>query len=131
MSVNAAVLAGRALAESLMTDVVRIARVVDVDVDPLTGEDEAVTETVYEGIGKLQSYEAHEASREVILHSAVVQRMSIHLPVGPYRSSVGDVVEILESGDPLLVGREYRITQEAPFKTHATAYRLFVDFKAE
>lgn len=131
MSVNAAVLAGRALAESLMTDVVRIARVVDVHVDPLTGEDEAVTETVYEGIGKLQSYEAHEASREVILHSAVVQRMSIHLPVGPYRSSVGDVVEILESGDPLLVGREYRITQEAPFKTHATAYRLFVDFKAE
>ena len=41
------------------------------------------------------------------------------------------MVEILESGDPLLVGREYRITQEAPFKTHATAYRLFVDFKAE
>lgn len=131
MSAEAAILAGRAAAESLMTDRVEITRVTGVEVDPLTGEDAATTEVVYEGVGKLQSFEAHEASREVILHSSVVQRMSVHLPVGPYRSSVGDVVRIVDSGDPLLVGREYRITQEAPFKTHATAYRLFVDFKAE
>lgn len=131
MTVMSALRSGRRAAERLMTDVVRITRVVAVQVDPMTGEDTSVTATVYEGIGKLQSFEAHEASREVILHSAVVQRMSIHLPVDSYRSSVGDVVRIVHSSDPLLVGREYRVTQEAPFKTHATAYRIFVDFKAE
>ena len=122
---------GRRAAESLMTDHVQIRRVVGSTVDPLTGEDSPEYTTVYEGKAKLQSFEGYEASREVISHSSVVQRMSIHLPVGSYRSSVGDVARIVRSVDPLLVGREYRVTQEAPFKTHATAYRIFVDFKAE
>lgn len=132
MSAEAALLQGRAMAESLMTDLVRITRVVDVHVDPLTGADVPATETVYEGIGKLQSFEGHEASREVILHSSVVQRMSVHLPVGSYRSSVGDVLRVVASHvDPMLDGREFRVTQEAPYRTWATAYRIFVDFKAE
>lgn len=131
MSFQSVINSGRRAAERLMTDWVEISRVVGSTVDPLTGQDEAELGAVYEGKAKLQSFEGYEASREVISHSSVVQRMSIHLPVDSYRSSVGDVVRIVRSADPLLEGREYRVTQEAPFKTHATAYRIFVDFKAE
>lgn len=131
MSVHHVLSSGRHAAERLMTDHVEINRVVGSTVDPLTGQDVAELEMVYNGKAKLQSFEGYEASREVISHSSVVQRMSIHLPVDSYRSSVGDVVRIVRSADPLLEGREYRVTQEAPFKTHATAYRIFVDFKAE
>lgn len=123
---------GRRAAEALMTDHVQIRRVVGSTVDPLTGEDAPEYTTVYEGKAKLNSFEGYEASREVVLHSSVTQRMSIHIPVGSYRSSVGDVVKIVSSStDPMLEGREFRITQEAPFKTYSTAYRIFVDFKAE
>ena len=131
MSVHHVLSSGRHAAERLMVDQVEISRVVDSTADPLTGQDVAELEQVYVGKAKLQSFEGYEASREVISHSSVVQRMSIHLPVDSYRSSVGDVVRIVRSADPLLEGREYRVTQEAPFKTHATAYRIFVDFKAE
>lgn len=132
MSARAAIRQGRKLAESLMCDTITIDRVTGVETDPMTGRDTPTLERVYEGKGKVQSYEGYEASREVIEHSSVVQRMSIHIPVDAYRCSVGDVVEIVDSEmDPLLIGREFRVTQEAPFKTYATAYRIFVDFKAE
>ena len=132
MTVMSALRSGRRAAERLMTDLVEIRRVVGSAVDPLTGRDEAELEMVYNGKAKLSSFEGYEASREVVLHSSVTQRMSIHIPVGAYRSSVGDIVRIVESRmDPMLEGREFRITQEAPFKSHSTAYRIFVDFKAE
>ena len=114
-----------------MQDQCTISRVTGQEMDEI-GRVVPVTETVYSGRCKLQSYEGYEESREVISHSAVVQRMSIHLPVGSYRCSIGDVLTINESlMDPLLEGRQFRVTQEAPFKTFATAYRIFVDFKAE
>lgn len=122
----------RRAAEQLMLDQITIDRPVKTVVDPDTGKDVHEYERVYEGPSKLQSYEGYEESKEVVLHSAVVQRMSIHLPVGSYRASVGDVVTIVHSEiDPMLDGRNYRITQEAPFKTYASAYRIFVDYKAE
>src|SRR5690625_2314630 len=112
MSAESALLQGRAMAESLMTDRVEISRVTGVEVDPLTGADVPTHEVVYSGVAKIQSYEGYEASREVILHSSVVQRMSVHIPVGAYRSSVGDVLRVIESRmDPMLEGREFRITQ--------------------
>lgn len=128
---RAALLRGRRRAEALMQDQCTISRVVGETMDEI-GRVVPVTETVYEGPCKVQSYEGYEESREVIAHSAVVQRMSIHIPVGAYRCSVGDVLTLEKSFmDPLLEGRKFRITQEAPFKTFATAYRIFVDFKAE
>ena len=46
--------------------------------------------------------------------------------------NVGDIVEVTVSRmDPMLTGRAFRITQEAPFKTFATAYRVFVDYIAD
>ena len=128
MSARAAVMQGRRMAESLMVDRWEIFSLDPDDVDPLTGE--AARVTVYEGKGRLQSYEGYEQTPEVIGHTSTVQRMSLHLPVGPYRPQVGHVAVCTESLDPNLVGTQYRMTQDAPFKTHATAYRVFVDFEA-
>ena len=128
MSARAAIMQGRRMAESLMVDRWRVYKLDMDDVDPLTGE--AVRTVVYEGKAKLTSYEGYEQTPEVIGHTSTVQRMSLHLPVGPYRPQVGHVAVCVESVDPNLIGTQYRMTQDAPFKTFATAYRVFVDFEA-
>ena len=128
MSARAAIMQGRRMAESLMVDSWVVYKLDMDDVDPLTGE--AVRVTVYEGKGKLTSYEGYEQTPEVVGHTATVQRLSLHLPVTSYRPQVGHVAVCVDSLDPNLVGTEYRMTQDAPFKTFATAYRVFVDFKA-
>ena len=128
MSARAAIMQGRRMAERLMVDRWRVYRLDMDDVDPLTGE--AARVTVYEGKAKLTSYEGYEQTPEVVGHTATVQRMSLHLPVGPYRPQVGHVAVCVESLDTNLIGTQYRMTQDAPFKTFATAYRVFVDFEA-
>jgi hypothetical protein len=128
MSARAAIMQGRRMAESLMVDRWVVYKLDMDDVDPLTGE--AVRTVVYEGKAKLTSYEGYEQTPEVIGHTSTVQRMSLHLPVGPYRPQVGHVAVCVESLDPNLIGTQYRMTQDAPFKTFATAYRVFVDFEA-
>ena len=128
MSARAAIMQGRRMAERLMVDRWVVYKLDMDDVDPLTGE--AVRVTVYEGKAKLTSYEGYEQTPEVVGHTSTVQRMSLHLPVGPYRPQVGHVAVCTESLDPNLVGTQYRMTQDAPFKTFATAYRVFVDFEA-
>ena len=94
-------------------------------VDPVTGE--APTAVVYEGKGKVTSYEAHESSSLSGARVITTQRMSLHVPVGAFEAQVGDLAMVTASRDPLLVGRQMRITQQAPYKEHATAYRVFVD----
>lgn len=128
MSARAAIMQGRRMAERLMVDSWVVYRLDMNDVDPLTGE--AVRVTVYEGKGKLQSWEGYEQNTESVGHTSTIQRLSLHLPVTEYRPQVGHVAVCVESLDPNLVGTEYRISQDAPFKTFSTAYRVFVDFKA-
>ena len=128
MSARAAIMQGRRMAERLMVDSWVVYKLDMNDVDPLTGE--AVRELIYEGKAKLTSYEGYEQTPEVVGHTATVQRMSLHLPVGPYRPQVGHVAVCVESLDTNLIGTQYRMTQDAPFKTFATAYRVFVDFEA-
>lgn len=131
MSARAAIMQGRRMAESLMVDRWRVYRFEPGDVDPLTGLPGADKQiTVYEGKAKLASYEGYEQTPESVGHTSTVQRMTLHLPVGSYRPQVGHVAVCVESFDPNLVGTEYRITQDAPYKSLATAYRAFVDFKA-
>lgn len=113
-----------------MVDQWEIRSVTGLETDPLTGEDTPVTEVVYVGKGKLQSFEGYEQTPESVGHTSTVQRMSLHLPIGDYRPQVGHIAKCVESTDPNLIGTEYRMTQDAPFKTFATAYRVFVDFKA-
>ena len=128
MSARAAIMQGRRMAERLMVDRWVVYKLDMNDVDPLTGE--AVRELVYEGKGKLQSWEGYEQNTESVGHTSTIQRLSLHLPVTEYRPQVGHVAVCVESLDPNLVGTEYRISQDAPFKTFSTAYRVFVDFKA-
>ena len=94
MSARAAIMQGRRMAESLMVDSWVIYKLDMNDVDPLTGE--AVRVTVYEGKAKLTSYEGYEQTPEVVGHTATVQRMSLHLPIGPYRPQVGHVAVCVE-----------------------------------
>ena len=128
MSARAAIMQGRRMAERLMVDSWVVYKLDMNDVDPLTGE--AVRVTVYEGKGKLQSWEGYEQNTESVGHTSTIQRLSLHLPVTSYRPQVGHVAVCIDSLDPSLIGTEYRISQDAPFKTFSTAYRVFVDFKA-
>lgn len=128
MSARVAIMQGRRMAERLMVDSWVVYRLDMNDVDPLTGE--AVRVTVYEGKGKLQSWEGYEQNTESVGHTSTIQRLSLHLPVTSYRPQVGHVAVCIDSLDPSLIGTEYRISQDAPFKTFSTAYRVFVDFKA-
>lgn len=129
---RAATLRGRRRAEALMQDQCLIRRVIGETTDRETGKVVPLYDDVYTGKCKLQSYEGYEQEKNTAETALTVQRMSVHLPVGAYRINVGDVVEVTDSRmDPLLVGRKFRITQEAPFKTFATAYRVFVDYIAD
>ena len=118
----------RGFADGRMEDTWNVYRLDPDDVDPLTGEASRVL--VYSGPVRLQSFEGYEQTPEVIGHTSTVQRMSLHLPVGDYRPQVGHVAVCVSSIDPRLVGTQYRMTQDAPFKSAATAYRVFVDFEA-
>lgn len=122
----------RAAAESLMTATWRIDRVVhDSDGKPVTTVVNHKTiptrEVVYEGRAKLQTYEGHEVALPAGGATVVQQRMSLHLPVHAFRPLPGDIATCLASTDPLMVGKRVRVVQAAPFKEHATTYRVFVD----
>ena len=115
-----------------MQDQCLIRRVVGETTDRKTGKVVPIYSDVHEGKCKVQSYEGYEQEKNTAETALTVQRMSVHLPVGAYRVNVGDIVEITTSRmDQMLVGRKFRITQEAPFKTFATAYRVFVDYIAD
>ena len=129
---------GRRRAEALMRDRCTIDRVIGEETDRDTGKVVPITERVYPSSSsqvpkcKVQSYEGYEQERDLAEAALTVQRMSLHLPVGAYRINVGDIVEITDSAlDPMLVGRKFRITAEAPFKSYATAYRVFIDYIAD
>lgn len=102
--------------------------------DPDTFEVTPVYDTVYDpaaephkGRCKMQTYEGHETQRESAGATVTVQRSRIDLPVSSYRTQPGDVATLLRARDPLLVGKSFRIVQEYPVKSHASAYRVFVD----
>lgn len=121
-----ALLEGRRLAESLMTDTCKVERPDRSQPrDPITNEHPLVT--VYEGRAKSQTYEGYESTRDIGAHLRTEQRYRADFPVGSFRPEVGDVITWLTSqDDPDLVGVKDRIT--APFnKSKATAMRVFVD----
>lgn len=97
-------------------------------IDPVTGErGPAPTTTVYADQCKVQTYEPHEAAREVGSHAYVEQRYHLHVPVGVTSIRTGDTVTITAaSQDPRLLGRTYRIAG-LHHKTWATSRRLLLD----
>lgn len=125
---SAALRRGRRLAESMMILRCRIDRVTGETTDRVTGKSTPLLVTVYEGRCKITSYEGYEQEADVAGSATTTQRLSIHLPVGKFNSHVGDVVTITRSPlDDRLVGASYRLAQQAPFRTFATADRIFID----
>ena len=125
---------GRAAAERLMTDRCVVRRATGRTVtNPATFEVVREYAVIYgpaspkSGQCKVQAYEAFEQEREVAAATAVINRVRVDFPVGAAAFKPGDVVTIIESADPLLTGRHLRLTVEAPYKTHATAYRVFAE----
>lgn len=84
-------------------------------------------DVLYLGRCKSQTFEGYEQTSESAGATVTVQRSSVHFPVGAFRTAPGDVVTVVSSTDPLLVGKSMRIVQDYPVKEHATAYRVFVD----
>ena len=120
---------GRKRANRLMRSRVTVERIGEkalADVPPF--ELVAKRTTVYAGRAKVQSYEPYEQERRAGGATVVIQRVRVDLPVGALTVKPGDVVTVTEcADDPGLVGRTYRVPGNAPYKTLATAYRVFVD----
>lgn len=123
---------GRRAAERLMVDRCVVRRPTgEVVTDPDTHKDTPVLDVVYGpgvapffGRFKVASYEAFEQERESAGSTQMINRLRIDLPVGSFLVKPNDVVTVLESVDSLLVGQHYRLTVQAPYKSHATAYRV-------
>lgn len=116
----------QSLANGQMTSMVEVRR--------FTGEtvidDETLIETpvyrvVYSGRAKIASYEAFEQTPESAGGVVTVVRLRVDFPVGSFIAKPGDACHVLsDSSDPLLSGNIYRLTVSAPYKSHATAYRV-------
>lgn len=126
MSAADVVARGRARAESLMTDTVRVTRASGAPVtDPETAVVSRPVMEVYAGPGRIQGRatdsESVEGVQVYILTDAVVQ---LPVSVAPI---VDDEVEVIASEmDPNLAGRVFRV-KAAPRKTHATMTRCEVE----
>lgn len=116
---------GQRMAESLMTDTVRVTR-------PGTGEathdewgnivePEAVA--VYEGRGKFQHSDPYPSGPDAGESRWVVGVRQLHLPVGTASVQSGDVAECLSSQNPRLVGLKVRLRIDGD-KTWTTAVRF-------
>lgn len=54
---------------------------------------------------------------------SLVWSLYVHFPYGTPGLRAGDVAEVTESANPLLVGRRLRLVSPQSEKTHATACR--------
>lgn len=126
---RASVLArGRAAALAGMVDTCRITRVTSVVTDPDTGVQTPTTETVYEGVCRVQQHvpggaRPADAGEAYLL----LLRLELQLPITAVGIAVGDSAEMLTCvNDPDLVGRVLRV-RELGHKSEATARRIGVE----
>ena len=117
---------GRRAAERLMTSTVEVRRFTgETVIDDETLIETPVYRTVYSGIAKVASYEAFEQTPEAAGGVVTVVRLRVDFPAGSFAAKPGDACHVLsDSSDPLLAGNIYRLTVSAPYKSHATAYRI-------
>lgn len=127
MSSAQAIQAGRRAAERLMLDVIRISRVSREGVEDGLGGVIFPLVPVYEGVGKIQTYEPYEQTPNVGGATLVLQRYSVHVPWDAGVFEPGDTVKVIAARwDIASVGREYRVAGLHE-KTLQTAQRLLVD----
>jgi hypothetical protein len=126
VTATSATLAGRAKAESLMLDTIRITRATGTTTwDEQTGRETAGTPTtVYQGKCRVQRRNVAEQTPEAGERTVTTQAVEVHIPVSATGVQVGDVGTVLTASmDSELVGRRFRVTGLA-HKTFATARRL-------
>lgn len=136
MIAEGAMLAGRVLAESLMTDTCRIERPGEVVTDPDTGVVSPSFTLVYplpdheaplDGRCKVQQTMAQSSSREAGGGVYTAQDARLDIPVGAGPVAPGDRVTMLTGAyNPALVGNMYRVTDLFE-KSLQTAQRLRVE----
>lgn len=118
----------QAAAEALMTDECVVRRPSGSTTDPSTFE-VVPTFAVVHGPArfKVASDNAFEQERESGASTVTISRARCDFPVrsGPFLP--GDVVTVIASTEAGLAGRHFRLTVPAPHKTHATAYRVYVE----
>lgn len=116
----------RAAAESMMTDTCRVERSTGVFVfNPITGQNEQASTTVYEGRCKFQSAGAGSTPEAGGVQFTVV-RNECHIPFGAVAVLEDDVITCVTSGNPQLVGAVFRVTGFA-VESYATAARVPVE----
>lgn len=95
----------RAHAESLMLDTVRIERPGETVTDPDSGEVTNSTTTVYLGRGRWKPPATVATTDEVGTAIKVTTPGEVHIPVGSYDPTPGDIIECVGSvRDPILAG---------------------------
>ncbi|NOJ59755.1 DUF6093 family protein [Arthrobacter sp. 260] len=110
---------GQRAAERLMVDRCKVARTTGESVfNPATGKYEPSLTTTYEGKCRLQTSRTQAANPEAGGAVFTVERLDLQLPV-LVELSVGEVAELVESINPMIVGNKYRVTGLAG-KTHET-----------
>lgn len=119
----------RANAEDLMTDQCVVTRPGESTTDPDTGLPDAGTEQVYQGKCKVQtsgglaSEQTEGSAAQAMGAVSLVWSLYMHFPFGTSGLRAGDVVEVTESVNQLLIGRRLRLVSPQSEKTHATACR--------
>ena len=120
---------GRENAESLMTDECTVVRPGEAATDPDTGEVKPTSTQVYAGHCKVQtsgglaSENTEGSAAQAMGAVSLVWSLYAHFPYGTPGLRAGDVVEVTESANPLLVGRRLRLVSPQSEKSWATACR--------
>lgn len=124
MSAEAAVLAGRTQAESLMLDTCTITRPGAPVTDPNTGDVTNTTTEVYAGKCKVQSKDSATSTPEAGEATFTVVSRQVHIPANSADIRDGDVITITASKlNAFTVGKQYRVEGFEP-DTFDTAARL-------
>jgi hypothetical protein len=125
VTAESAALAGRVIAESIMTDTCKVGKEVTGALNEQTGKRETVIQPVYEGPCRFKASNVQAADTEQSGQLLVSQAATLSLPLGTSGAvTKGHVVEIMSSlTDAALVGKRARV--DAPFaSSYATARRF-------
>ena len=109
-----------------MTDTVEVYDVTQ-EWNESTGLFEDTETRVYQGPGKVQTFESYEQTPIAGAHQFTVMRPHVHLPADTAGVRVNHRVRVVASAlSPTLSGSEYRIAGVSD-KSHATALRFPVE----
>lgn len=118
----------RESAETLMTDECTVVRPGEAATDPATGVATPAGTKVYEGRCKVQtsggsaSENVEGSAAQAMGAVSLVWSLYIHFPFGTSLRN-GDLVTVMKSSNPELVGRRYRMISPQSEKSWATACR--------